>query len=178
MSSGFIRMGEIVSSRNPFQIVNTVQFSPVPTTEKNIKLYQQKGRIGYVSYNQVGRNHEWIDKYLVITAKASPGGDDYPHSIISAPKISEPGTVCTETFLVIGVFDSEKEAENLISYMRTRFFRFMMFLVRNGQNLTKSTYSFVPNLDYSKSWTDEELYKLFDIQSDEIEYINAMIREM
>ena len=54
----------------------------------------------------------------------------------------------------------------------------MMFLVRNGQNLTKSTYTFVPNLDYSKSWTDEELYKLFDVKPAEIEYINTMIRPM
>ena len=79
---------------------------------------------------------------------------------------------------MIGVFDTQHEAENLISYMRTRFFRFMMFLVRNGQNLTKSTYTFVPNLDYSKSWTDEELYKLFDVKPAEIEYINTMIRPM
>ena len=178
LQSGYVRMGEIVSSRNPFQIVNTVICSSTPTAEKNIKLYQQKGRIGFISKEQVGRNDEWIDKYLVITAKASPGGDDYPHSIISAPKISEPGSVCTETFLVIGVFDTQQEAENLISYMRTRFFRFMMFLVRNGQNLTKSTYTFVPNLDYSKSWTDEELYKLFDVKPAEIEYINTMIRPM
>jgi site-specific DNA-methyltransferase (adenine-specific) len=178
MQSGYARMGNIVSSRNPFQIVNTVQFSPTETAEKNIKLYQQKGKIGYISLDQVGRNTDWINKYLVITAKASPGGDDYPHSIIGAPKISEPGSVCTETFLVIGVFDTEKEAENLISYMRTRFFRFMMFLVRNGQNLTKSTYTFVPNLDYTKSWTDEELYELFDIKPEEIEYINTMIRPM
>lgn len=178
LNSGYPRMGEVVSSRNPFQIVNTVAFSPLPTNEKNIKLYQQKGRIGYISVDQIGRNQEWSDKYLVITAKASPGGDDYPHSIISAPKISEPGSVCTETFLVIGVFDTEEEAKNLISYMKTRFFRFMMFLVRNGQNLTKSTYMFVPDLDYSKSWTDEDLYTLFNVKSEEIEYINMMIRPM
>ena len=54
----------------------------------------------------------------------------------------------------------------------------MMFLVRNGQNLTKSTYTFVPNLDYSKAWTDEELYDLFKINPKEIEYINTMIRPM
>ena len=171
-------MGDVVSSRNPFMIVNTIVYSPIQTSEKNIKLYQQKGRIGYISADQIGRNHEWADKFLVITAKASPGGDDYPHSIISAPKISEPGSVCTETFLVIGVFDTETEANNLISYMKTKFFRFMMFLVRNGQNLTKSTYTFVPNLDYSKAWTDEELYDLFKINPKEIEYINTMIRPM
>ena len=178
LNSGYTRMGDIVSSRNPFQIVNTVQFSPVQTARETIKLYQQKGRIGFISESQVLRNKEWINKYLVITAKASPGGDDYPHSIISAPKICEPGAVCTETFLVIGVFDTVREAENLISYMKTKFFRFMMFLVRNGQNLTKSTYAFVPNLDYSKPWTDDELYSLFQVQQEEREYIDTMIRPM
>ncbi len=171
-------MGNVVSSRNPFQIVNTVDFSNEKTATNNIKLYQQKGRIGYISKSQVIRNKEWIDKYLVITAKASPGGDDYPHSIISSPKVSEPGSVCTETFLVIGVFDTEEEANNLVSYMKTRFFRFMMFLVRNGQNLTKSTYAFVPQMDYSKQWSDEELYEEFGIKDTEIDYINTMIRPM
>ena len=178
LASGYSSLGTIVSPRNPFNIYNSVQFSQNKTEENSIKLYQQKGRIGYISTNQVGRNEEWIDKYLVITAKASPGGDDYPHSIISSPKIAEPGAVCTETFLVVGVFNTEEEAKNLISYMKTRFFRFMMFLVRNGQNLTKSTYTFVPNLDYSKSWNDEELFRLFGINAEEIEYINTMIRPM
>ncbi len=178
LASKHTRMGNVVSSRNPFQIVNTVDFSNEKTATNNIKLYQQKGRIGYISKSQVIRNKEWIDKYLVITAKASPGGDDYPHSIISSPKVSEPGSVCTETFLVIGVFDTEEEANNLVSYMKTRFFRFMMFLVRNGQNLTKSTYAFVPQMDYSKQWSDEELYEEFGIKDTEIDYINTMIRPM
>ena len=114
----------------------------------------------------------------MIVSKASPGGDEYPHSIISSPILSEPNSVCTETYLVIKSIDTKREGENLISYMKTRFFRFMMSLVKNTQNISRASYMFVPMQDFSHPWTDEMLYKKYDLDKDEIAFIESMIRPM
>ncbi len=142
-----------------------------------IKLYRF-GTCGFISIDKVTNNTHLIDKYKVIVSKASPGGDEYPHSIISSPILSEPNSVCTETYLVIKSIDTKREGENLISYMKTRFFRFMMSLVKNTQNISRASYMFVPMQDFSHPWTDEMLYKKYDLDKDEIAFIESMIRPM
>lgn len=62
--------------------------------------------------------------------------------------------------------------------MVTRFFRFMMSLIKNTQNISKGVFAFVPVQDYSKSWTDEELYAKYGLTDDEIAFIESMIRPM
>lgn len=71
-----------------------------------------------------------------------------------------------------------EQALNLISYIKTRFFRFMMSLVKNTQNISRGSYMFVPLQDFSKPWTDEELYKKYNLSEDEIAFIESMIRPM
>ena len=105
-----------VSSRKPFGLAsNFNDFVSVKDTKNYIKLYRF-GDNGYVSLDKVTNNSQLINKYKVIVSKASPGGDEYPHSIVSAPIISEPNSVCTETYLVIKSVPSRQQAENLISY--------------------------------------------------------------
>lgn len=167
-----------VSSRKPFGLAsNFNDFVSVKDTKNYIKLYRF-GDNGYVSLDKVTNNSQLINKYKVIVSKASPGGDEYPHSIVSAPIISEPNSVCTETYLVIKSVPSRQQAENLISYIKTRFFRFMMSLVKNTQNISRGSYMFVPLQDFSKPWTDEELYKKYGLTEEEIQFIESMIRPM
>jgi len=168
----------IVSSRNPFGLPSNFSgYSKSYSFGKPIKLYRF-GENGYILHSQVVKNHQWIDRYKVLVSKASPGGDEYPHSIVSQPIVSEPNSVCTETYLVIKDVDSIIEAENLVSYIKTRFFRFMMSLVKNTQNISKASYTFVPLQDFSHSWTDEMLYRKYKLSSDEIAFIESMIRPM
>ena len=143
----------------------------------NIKLYRF-GEVGYVSEEQVVKCKKLINRYKVLISKASPGGDEYPHSIVSQPIISEPNSVCTETYLIIKDVNDINEAINLISYIKTRFFRFMMSLVKNTQNISKSSYQLVPLQDFTESWSDEKLYKKYDLSPEEIEFIESMIRPM
>jgi site-specific DNA-methyltransferase (adenine-specific) len=171
-------MSEYVSSRNPFGIPsNFDQFSKSPTPTHPIKLYRF-GDDGYISEGQVLKLANLIRRYKVLVSKASPGGDEYPHMIVSKPIISEPNSVCTETYLVIKDVKDKKEAANLVSYIKTRFFRFMMSLVKNTQNISKASYQFVPLQDFSESWTDEKLYAKYGIVREEIEFIESMIRPM
>ena len=121
---------------------------------------------------------KWKDKIKVLVSKASPGGDEYPHSVISNPILAEKNSVCTETYLIVDFVETEDEGNNLISYMKTRFFRFLMSLVKNTQNISKSVFQFVPIQDFSKPWTDEELYKKYNLTQEEIDFIESMIRPM
>lgn len=167
-----------VSSSKPFGMrSNFSAFKERETPMCNIKLYRF-GPLGYINEEQVLNNQHLVTRYKVLVSKASPGGDEYPHSIVSQPIISEPYSVCTETYLVIKDVDNLVEAKNLVTYIKTRFFRFMMSLVKNNQNISKASYSFVPLQDFSEPWTDEKLYKKYGLTEEEIAFIESMIRPM
>lgn len=173
-----VSLGKYVSTSKPFGMrSNFSDFTSIQTEMHSVKLYRF-GENGYVAKKIIVKNENLIDRYKVLVSKASPGGDEYPHSIVSQPIVSEPNSVCTETYLVIKDVDSRPEAENLVSYIKTRFFRFMMSLVKNTQNISKASYTFVPLQDFSHSWTDEMLYRKYKLSSDEIAFIESMIRPM
>jgi site-specific DNA-methyltransferase (adenine-specific) len=98
--------------------------------------------------------------------------------VIGKPFLGEPNTCCTETYLVIRPFDSLQKCENVISYMRTRFFRFLVLLKKNTQHATSKVYSLVPIQDFNESWTDEKLYKKYGLTAEEITFIESMVRPM
>ena len=173
-----VSLGKYVSTSKPFGMrSNFSDFTSIQTEKHSVKLYRF-GENGYVAKKIIVKNEKLIDRYKVLVSKASPGGDEYPHSIVSQPIVSEPNSVCTETYLVIKDVDSRIEAENLVSYIKTRFFRFMMSLVKNTQNISKASYTFVPLHDFSHPWTDEMLYRKYKLSSDEIAFIESMIRPM
>lgn len=167
-----------VSARKPFGLdSNFSKFSLIKTKDQNIKLYRY-GDIGYIEENQVLKNKNLIRKVKVIVSKAGSGSDSFPHQILGVPIISGPNSICTETYLVIGTFDNIEHAKNLISYVSTKFFRFMVSLIKNTQNAPRGVYSFVPIQNFDEPWTDEKLYKKYDLTEDEIAFIESMIRPM
>lgn len=166
----------LVSSRKPFGL-STFIMGEKNLSANKVKIYGNKN-IGYIDRNEVKVNTEWIDKYKVYITYAYGAGEDFPHQIINKPFIGEPGSVCSETYLVIGPFENEKIAKNVVSYISTKFFRFFVLLIKNTQHATKQVYSLVPMQDFSKPWTDEELYKKYDLTKEEIDFIESMIRPM
>lgn len=92
--------------------------------------------------------------------------------------MGEPESACTETYLVISPSDSKEECLNVMSYISTKLFRFLVLMLKNTQHATKNVYQFVPMQDFSKPWTDEELYKKYGLTEDEIAFIDSMIRPM
>ena len=176
-------MDSKVSSRLPFGIPSNFEnYSTIKTAEKDIVLYRSdrsnSEKIVYIGKEHIYKNFEWKDRIKVLVSKASPGGDEYPHSIISTPILAEKNSVCTETYLIVDFVKNENEGINLISYMKTHFFRFLMSLVKNTQNISKNVFQFVPIQDFSKPWTDEELYKKYNLTQEEIDFIESMIRPM
>ena len=94
------------------------------------------------------------------------------------PFIGKPNSCCTETYLVLGAFDNEEQAKNFETYIKTKFFRFLVLLKKNTQNAARGVYEFVPLQDFSHTWTDEMLYKKYSLTEDEIAFIESMIRPM
>lgn len=86
--------------------------------------------------------------------------------------------MCNESYLLIGPFNSKHECENVMSYISTKFFRFLVMLKKNSQNAAKGVYALVPQQDFSKSWTDMELYSKYGINAEEQSFIDSMIRPM
>lgn len=167
-----------ISSRKPYGIdSNFKAFKNEKINEYNIKLYRF-GQVGYISKSQIPKGHEYINKLKVIISKAGSGSDAFPHQILGVPIISEPNSVSTETYIILRTFNNAKEANNFISYVSTKFFRFLVALIKNTQNAAKGVYQFVPIQDFSEPWTDEKLYAKYGITNDEIAFIDSMIRPM
>ena len=97
---------------------------------------------------------------------------------LGRPIIGEPGTACTETYLVVGAFDEESEARSLASYLRTRFARFLVSLRKSTQHATGKVYGFVPIQSWDREWTDEMLYEKYGITDEEIGFIESIVRPM
>ena len=116
---------ETVSARKPFGLdSNFSGFKKNKTDNHNILLYRF-GDNGFVSEEQVLKNKHWIKEIKVLVSKASPGGDSYPHQIISKPIVADKMSCSTETYLVVGVYKNKRIAENVAKYMHTRIFRFL-----------------------------------------------------
>ena len=89
-----------------------------------------------------------------------------------------PNEVCTETYLVLNVFNNEEYANNMKSYVCTKTFRFLLLQALTSIHITKDSFLFVPEQDFSKPWTDEELYQKYGLNDEEIEFIESMIKPM
>lgn len=136
----------------------------------------QRG-VGYIARTSVTKSEHLIDTWKVLVPKAFNGGDNLPHQILGKPLIASSPSVCTQSFLFFYV-DSKDEAKSVQSYYCTRFFRFLVSLRKITQDATRSTYSWVPVQKWDRSWTDELLYVKYGISTDEIAYIESMVRSM
>ena len=167
---------DLVSSQRPFGIpTNFVGHKTAGA--KDIVLYG-RNRISYIQRNQISKNDDAIDQYKVFITKGYNGGDNFPHQIINKPILGTPGTCCTETYIFIGPFEDEITSNNVISYLQTKFVRFMISLMKNTQDALRRVYDFVPLQDFSRPWTDADLYAKYDLTDDEIAFIESMIKPM
>ena len=173
------RFEALVSSRKPFALETT--FKGRKTKKVDDLLIYQNGGTGYVSRNLISAGHEFIDAWKIYIGRAAPGTgnrDTYPHKILSTPFIGEPGSVCSETYLCIGPFDSKAQAENGLSYLTCRLTRLLILLHKPSQDTTRKVYTFVPKQDWSRPWSDADLYTKYGITPEEIAFIEQVVRPM
>ena len=179
-----------VHGRNCFSIISSNNGHKTYKDE-DFKLLSLNG-YSYISSNEFIDRDKILNKYKVVITKAMSGGNkpssDGKYIIVSSLKLLRPKEVCTETYLCIGAFDNEYEANNLYNYIRTKTFRFLLLQALTSINISKDKFSFVPMQDFSTksdiNWDspipqiDEQLYKKYGLARDEIDFIEKMIREM
>ncbi|MDR1369538.1 MAG: Eco57I restriction-modification methylase domain-containing protein [Dysgonamonadaceae bacterium] len=171
-------MDTIVSSRKPFGLATNIR----PLKSGDIILRYQNGEGSYQS-SQITTGKDLIKKWKVMTSKTSYDHAGLPDKegkrrVLSRVEILRPGYICTETYILLGSFETKAEASNCISYATTKLVRFLVAQLSFSQDITKDRFAFVPMQDFSESWTDEKLYKKYGLTQDEIAFIESMIRPM
>lgn len=167
----------LVSPQTPFGIVSSFKDYSDKPFEESIAIYTVNG-IKYIREDQVSKNRQWISPYKVFISKSYGERGAYPYRFLAKPFIGTPRSCCTQTYLMIGPFNTSIECENVISYINTRFFRFCIMQKKNTQDAMRGVYSYVPIQDFSQSWTDEKLYAKYGITDEEIKFIESMVRPM
>lgn len=180
-----VSFSDLVASVRPFGDElrsNFKKFDRTKTKKSQYKLYMNEGlnrRTFWVDKSFVKNNLDMVDAWKVLLPVAgSDGGQKLPDVVLGKPLIAEPGSVCTETYLAIGPFASEEEAESALSFLQTRFARFLISLRKPGQHSIPKTFLWVPQQTWDHTWTDAELYKKYGITPDEQAYIESMVKEM
>lgn len=181
VTDGTKTVADIMLSRNPFGPSSNVRGELLPS-EGLIRLMTSQG-IYYVNPDIVKDNKEYVDAWKVTISKVTCEHAGEPDKngqlkVLSSLKTLEPGTICTDSYLIIGKFETEKEADNLRSYLATKFARFMLLTAVSSINLSKDKFRFVPLQDFSRPWTDADLYAKYNLTEDEIAYIEQLIKPM
>lgn len=166
-----------VSSQKPFGLRTFFHGRPDSKRLKTpVKLFGSQ-KVTWVERSEIPTNVAWIDKWKVLTSRVQGTSAAVETKFLSKPIIAEPGTACTESYVVAGVFDSQPEARNYASYLRTRFARFLVSLRKSTQDAPKNVYGFIPDLPLDTEWTDDELYKRYGLTKDEIAFIESQVAE-
>ncbi len=182
----------LVSPRNLFKIdVSCLESDYAPSYYKVFGRFDGIRGLKFLkSYETKDeRAQKFLGKWKVFVSKADGAagqlGNPVPARIIGKTVLGDPMTICTETFLAIGPFINENEANNVSKYTETKFFRFLVG-TRKLKNMTQDTYSFVPlqnftetsDIDWNKaiSVIDQQLYTKYHLTNEEITFIEKMIK--
>ncbi|MEX5287649.1 Eco57I restriction-modification methylase domain-containing protein [Acinetobacter towneri] len=177
VSDEFISFSENVSSRKPFGLSTNER----PKASGDLKLIFNKGD-GPFPRSLVTVGRDLIDKWKVVTSKVSydHGGQpdkDGRRRVLSKVFILKPGEICTETYIIAGVFNDEETAKRCESFLKTKFVRFLISLMSFSQDITKERFRYVPSVDFSESWSDERLRQKFGLSDSHWDHIDRMIRD-
>lgn len=167
----------IVSSQRPFGLRTFFhgKSSPDGVTDP-VKLFGSQ-KVSWVARSEISRNAEWIDDWKVLMTRVQGTSAAVETKFLSKPIVAEPGTACTESYLVAGRFESEAEAERYALYLRTRFMRFMVSLRKSTQDAPKNVYAFAPQVPLDADWSDKMLYDRYGLTAGEIAFIEAQVAE-
>ncbi len=197
ISSKLIRgVDTIISSDTPFGVptkpTNNAKekfsVSETPSSSHNTVLFvieDLKRKTLFVDKSAIKKNTQDIDKHKVFVPEVGGSGNDT--KILGTPEYAAPNSVCSQSYLY-APFNSEIEAKNFIKYLRTKFLRVLVSAIKITQHATSRVYRYVPiqdftgnsDIDWSKpiSEIDTQLYAKYGLSSDEIAFIESMIKPM
>jgi len=184
----FVSMTKITKGRNAFGIVGKPDvvnsISQAEKADGLVKLQCKAEEIRWTNPKNVTKSLDVFEKYKVFISKSAgdPGKD---RRVIGKPYVGEPNSCCTDSLIPIGKFDNIDEAINLQSYLKTRFVRFMISILKVSQNVYQNVYQFVPIQNFKNSsdinWNsgiddiDEQLFKKYNLSDEQINWIISKI---
>lgn len=167
-----------VSSMKPFGLRTYEE----PDETGELTLRWNKGK-GPVKLSRITAGQQYIDKWKVISSRvfyehAGQPDKNGQYRVLSILEVLKPQEVCTETYVIVNAYDSELQAENLYNYLKTKFVRFLILQACSSIMVTRASYIFVPIQDFSRPWTDADLYAKYGLTDEEIAFIEATIKPM
>lgn len=187
----FSSLTEITTGRNAFgitgkeSVVKTVSSADI--FENACELRCKHNLVRYITEDKVTKNIDIFNSYKVFVSK-SAGAPNTDKKVIGEPYIGGLKSACTDSLIPIGKFDNLFEAESLQKYLKTKFSRYMISLVKSSQNTTQIVYRFVPMQDFTQNsdidWTksiveiDEQLFDKYNLSTEERQHIKKSIKDM
>ena len=175
-------MSDRVHSISPFGLPTSKRGSDKPVAN-GVTLVSSSGK-SFIPRSEVPKNSHLIGRYKVSIGQLNPdrGGvnnaKDGKMNVITKISIYQPNEVFTATYLLLDHFETESQASNFSSFIKTRFVRFLVSLTLSSMHITKHSFQFVPVQDFSHSWEDKKLYKKYNLTNAEINYIESTVRVM
>ena len=170
----------LISSRNPFGLATNIRGTN--RQKGTLVLYSSQDK-GYIARNSVSQGQQYIDKWKVMISRVTSEHAGEPdktgmYRVLSKIQLLSPGEVCTDSYIIAYPCDDEKQAQNLLGYLKTRFVRFLILQTVSSINLSREKYEFVPMQDFSRAWTDKELFEKYGLTDEEISFIVSSIKPM
>lgn len=174
-------VSSVISSRNPFGLATNVR----GTKDKKphpLELFSSQGT-GYVDASDVPQGSEYTNKYKVMISRVTSEHAGEPdktgmYKVIAKMQMLNPGQICTDSYVIAYPSDSMTEVENFYGYLQTKFARFLILQTLSSINLSREKYTFVPMQDFSKGWSDADLYKKYGLTTEESAFIEDTIKPM
>jgi len=164
---------EILSSLWPFTIHSSFDtLTSDKIKDDDIFSYVMRNR-GWVRKKEINKNTDLIYKHKLFLPRSVGSADSKSDRV--NPIHGGPNTVCSGTYIVAGPFSNEIYAENIITYINTRFFHFLLSLKKITQDTGKTAYEYIPMQDFSKEWDDNKLFQKYKLSETEISYIKEMV---
>lgn len=190
--NNFSSLSTIVSPRNPFGLASSVRGQGIPQHTTDLRVYSSGG-VGWIPNESITSNRGLSDKYKVFMGKVLSGhlGETDQQGqvkVLATIQTAEPKDVCTDSYLLLGNFNSSDEAYNLSYYLKTKFFRYLLLQALASMNISRGNFRFVPlqnftvqsDIDWNKSISeiDQQLYAKYGLSEEEIAFIEGAIKEM
>ena len=174
-------LSSMVSSISPYGLPTSVRGSSQPTSGSDVRLLSSGG-MSYLHRSEVNEDKPCFNDYKVAVSQTGaehacePDKNGQFRVLTSSMRILQPTDVCTHSYLVVGPVRDEVESENLLDYLKTKFVRFLVLQAVSSIHISRQTFCFVPVQDFSRAWSDAELFEKYGLSADEIAFIEEKIK--
>lgn len=181
-----------VKARNAFNLSSSVRGNSAKSQETDLLVYSSRG-VGYIPASDVTGGVEIIPRYKTFMGKVLSGhvgetDQSGQVKVISTTIVAKPNEVTTDSYLVMGDFDTLFEAESMQKYLHTKFLRFLLLQSLASMNISRGNFRFVPMQDFTEGsdidWSkdvaeiDAQLYAKYGLTDEEIAFVESMIKPM